>query len=205
MCSITESELNMAAILCEQLEEMGAFNGACYEEIEEAFPNIDTNSGCTRKCFMMEELPGWVIKVCFSDMKFDYCKREVENYKAAVEAGLEFYFASTYKVYECADGRWVTVQEELDVNEEAISDSLYNHMRSSMDPDDYENEDDFNSSIWDTIVDMSDEERVEILVGYDEELMDFICDHHINDLHEGNWGRAGNNDLVIMDFAGYGF
>ena len=121
MRSLTKTELVLAQNICERFEEIGMFdseNG--YDEPEEYYDNVDCYTGATRMCFITDELPGWVIKVNFKGIKFDYCKREAENYADALSKGLEGYFASTYKVYECADGRVVTVQEEVVVDEPEV-------------------------------------------------------------------------------------
>lgn len=206
MRSLTKTELVLAQNICERFEEIGMFdseNG--YDEPEEYYDNVDCYTGATRMCFITDELPGWVIKVNFKGIKFDYCKREAENYADALSKGLEGYFASTYKVYECADGRVVTVQEEVVVDEEAITDSWYEYMRSHLDPEDYDSEEQMNDDVWDAIYDMDDYDRVEAIFGGDRKLHDFLYEHHINDLHDGNWGTSDYSGLVILDFAGYGF
>lgn len=207
MRSLSKSELSIAQSICERFEELGMFD--CEygtDELEEYYDNISYFSGATRMCFITEELPGWVIKVNFKSIKFDYCKREADNYADAEGEGLEQYFASTYRVYECADGRIVTVQEEVTVDEEFITDSWYNYAREHlMNPDDYEDEDHMNDDAWDYIYDMDDYDRVEAIFGGEPELQNFLYEHHINDLHDGNWGESQYSGIVILDFAGYGF
>ena len=77
--------------------------------------------------------------------------------------------------------------------------------------EDIENEDDISDVVWDAIYNMDDYDRVEAVFNGDmmiSKLHRFIRSHRINDLHEGNWGcpvDGDSDELVIMDFAGYGF
>ena len=208
MKTLTKSELNMAALIAERWESIGMFDYDYMMDFEETYDDIQYFNGCTKMCFITDELPGWVFKVTFNNLKFDYCKREADNYADAEAEGLGQYFASTYKVYECADGRAVIVQEELDVDEEAVSDSLYRYAYDTLDPADFETDQEISDSAWDIMYNFDDYERIDALFGgekYIGELQDFIQEHRINDLHEANWGWSQTSGLVMMDFSGYGF
>jgi len=57
-------------------------------------------------------------------------------------------------------------------------------------------------SLLDEVENMSNVERIDLLYG-NAELCQFISDRHINDLHCGNFGLAGDH-YVIIDYSGYG-
>lgn len=206
MRSLTEVEFNMLGNLCAEFEEWGLFE-EFYSETPEY---ISIYEGATRRCFVLDglgNLDSWVIKVDLRHVRNSFNEREVENYHEAIKADLAMYFAATYKVYTCEDGRVVIAQERVTTNEEGITDSFYKYARTNLiNMNDYEDEDHLNDEIWDVIYDMDDYDRVEALFGGDSrirKLHNFLREHNINDLHEGNWGESDYNGMVMIDFAGY--
>lgn len=206
MKTLTNVEYNLAVEICARFEQIGMFEDDKYEFA----PGVEYYCGATRMCYSTDELPGWVIKVDFSGTHFDHTAREAENYKDAVAEGLGDFFASTYKIYECEDGRAVCVQEEVSVDSEAVTDSWYTYTRDNcVDCDDLQealdNGYEESEYVWDVMNEMEDWERVEAIYGFNEKLEKFISSHHINDLHEGNWGESEYSGIIMMDYAGYGF
>ena len=159
-------------------------------------------NGASKVCLYQDEISEYVIKFGFVGSKKDYCQIECENYRKAVEAGLERYFPYTEEL--CVrDGIHFFIQEKAVCDEEAISSEWFSEMNEAMSDyrDDYESEDEYYSYVWDAVAEMSDEERVNTLYG-DEELLDFLYEMDINDLHEGNFGMIGDR-VVIIDFSGW--
>ena len=169
--------------------------------------------GASKFCIIDEE-SDWVIKISFDcsydvedeDMEVDYCKRELYNYEKACEAGLEKYFATIFKIGEI-DGIEIYLQEKLEANDGTIDDVeqlFYDYVYANDQEyyDEIEDEDDRNSAVWEDIYDMSIGERVEAIFGFIKELIRFIEEYEINDLHSANYGYRGS-ELVIMDYSGW--
>lgn len=192
----------------------GCFNDFCNNAAEYAEKNhLSFACGASKFCVIDEESE-WVIKISFDcsydvegeDMEVDYCKRELYNYKKACGAGLEKYFAAIFKIGE-VDGVEIYLQEKLEVNDSVEDDvnQIFCDYVHSLDEDYYneiEDEDERNSAIWEGVYDMDEGERIEAIFGYIKELINFIENNDINDLHCGNFGYRGS-ELVIMDYSGW--
>ena len=207
MKKISESTLNWAAHRFYELVELGVI------ECEDRYDNdisgylpddVQFFSGASRMCFQFDEIADWIIKVDFSYQK-GYCKKELENYRDAVTAGLDEYFAATYKLTELDDGRIVIIQEAATVDEEAVS-STWNEY--AMNDDYYSDEDKADPCYLECYMyDMDDCGRLYATLGDIKnfnELDEFCMNHQINDLHENNWGINDKGAFIIIDFAGYG-
>jgi hypothetical protein len=96
------------------------------------------------------------------------------------------------------DGRDYYIQERAECDEDAISSECYNQICSSYEEDGNECSPEW---VWDEVDGLDDDERVNLLF-HNSELIDFLYEHEINDLHEGNFGRI-NGNFVIIDFSGY--
>ena len=155
------------------------------------------SSGCTKACIWHDDLVDWVIKVGFVDGKLDYAALEYENYCLAVEAGLAHYFPETVFIGEF-DGRAFYAQRMCECDEDQISSEWFECLR-----DRYEEwgEEYDSDSIWNEVDDLEDDERIDLFFG-DEELIDFLRERRINDLHGGNFGYRGGCK-VIIDFSGF--
>lgn len=133
-------------------------------------------------------------------IKFDYygsqsyCKMEAENYADAVRAGVELYFAETRIITE-VDGIVFTIQEQCICDENEVYNSAHRYVEETNSGDLSEND------IWDEVYYMCDNGCLYEIFD-DEALRSFICCHHINDLHQGNFGFIGNR-LVMTDFSGF--
>lgn len=172
-----------------------------FDEIFEEFPGAFF-TGCTKMVFVLDNLENWVIKIDLGEKP--YCQREADNYTAAVKENLAEYFAATFFFAE-VEGVKFYIQELVDCHDDfgddlscEISEICFDHFKESSS---YESDDE----IWDAVGNMNDIERVFALMPYASPyLKEFISCHEINDLHTGNFGRRGN-DYVIMDFSGFGW
>ena len=204
---MTSCEREITATLIEALVEYGMNShldsyGKCslrdwYENNGLAYAGYSMSSGCTKACIMHDDLIDWVIKVGFVDGKLDYAALEYENYCLAVEAGLSFYFPETVYIGEFG-GRAFYAQRMCDCDEDQISSEWFECLC-----DRYEEcgEDYDSDSIWNEVDDLEDDERVDLFFG-DEELIEFLRERRINDLHGGNFGYRGGCK-VIIDFSGF--
>ena len=135
----------------------------------------------------------YVIKFDYYGSK-SYCKMEAENYADAVEAGLGIYFAETRVITE-VDGIVFTIQEQCVCDEGEVYDSAHRYVKET------NGEDLSEDDIWDE-VDYLCEHGLLYRIFDDEALRSFICCHHINDLHQGNFGFIGER-LVMTDYSGF--
>ena len=156
------------------------------------------SSGVTKVCIGHSDLCGWVIKVGYTEnVSKDYATYEYEVYCAAEEAGLARYFPKTLylgKFY----GRPFYIQQEAQCDKDQITSDWYERLRDQYDEDGEEYDDD---AIWYDIDNMQTEDKAMLCFG-DDELCDFLNEHEVGDLHEGNFGYIGDC-LVIVDFSGY--
>lgn len=154
-------------------------------------------SGATKFCFSHPDLPGWIIKIGYDGLARDYMEREYENYLAAKNCGLEHFFPVTAYVGEI-QGYSCYAQQEVECCEEDVRSGWYEELRERfvMSGDEFE-----ESDVWDEVDWLEDEERVNLLF-HNEELIRFLRERNINDLHEGNFGYIGCC-AVIIDFSGW--
>ena len=154
--------------------------------------------GATKLCIEHEDLCDWVIKVGYSrGVKLDYAALEYENYCHACDEGFERYFPETVYLGEFG-GRAFYLQEYADCNETHVSSEWYNRIRDSYEEDGEEYSED---QIWDDLDCMDDDQKA-FLSFRDSALCNFLYNHNITDLHEGNFGYIGDH-MVIVDFSGY--
>ena len=142
----------------------------------------------------------WVIKFTIPNEDRDMCAREYENYVLAKEAGLAYYFAEM-KFLTAIGGINFYAQEMVECDESvdnSLSEKLARHYESIGEKP----EEGVEWELLDEVENMSAVERVDLLYG-DAELCRFIEDRHINDLHCGNFGIAGDR-YVMIDYSGFG-
>ena len=204
---LTSYEREAAIALIEALvdygmnEHLDSYGKKClrdwYENNHLSRVGYSMSAGCTKACIMHDDLVDWVIKVGFVDGKLDYAALEYENYCLAVEAGLGFYFPETVYIGEFG-GRAFYAQRMCECDEDQISSEWFECLR-----DRYEEwgEEYDSDSIWNEVDDLEDDERVDLFFE-DEELIDFLRERRINDLHGGNFGYRGGCK-VIIDFSGF--
>lgn len=194
--------------LCDWLEK---YDGWLNKQSFEIF------RGETKICIVDEENEDWVFKIGFirkTNPKYveyntadDYCKREANYYAEAQVVGLERYFAASFKVGEC-EGVEIFAQERTDNDEDLIKEYFVDYVKSSYNYDRsaFESDEDYSQALEDDASDLEGEERIHAVFGESEEieeLIEFIDDHEINDLHSGNWGKTKDGRIVMFDYSGY--
>lgn len=156
------------------------------------------SGGASKICIWHDDLANWVIKVGYtSGVKMDYAAKEYENYCLAEEAGLAHYFPKTIYLGEFG-GRPYYLQEWAECDESQVSSTWWERLRDQHEEEGDEYEEDW---LWDEICDMDDDQKAYLSFG-DNELCQFLWDHRIGDLHEGNFGYVGGR-MVIVDFSGW--
>lgn len=154
--------------------------------------------GCSKFCIYHPFFGDYVVK--FSTESFDYCEREYKNYWAAVYNHFEEYFPYTIFLGNL-NGINLYLQEKAICDSQAVSDMWYSKVYDGYWSEEEAIEASNTGEIWNIIDDLDDSERIEII--YDNsDLIDFLDEYRINDLHEGNFGYIGER-LVIIDFSGY--
>lgn len=154
--------------------------------------------GMTKLCIGKSDLHDWVIKVAFNGYE-RYSANEYEVYRAAEEAGFSHYFPETIYLCERA-GKIFYLQKEALCQEESITSDWYERLREIYEEKKLEYDED---DLYEKVDNLEDEERV-MLSFNDLAFWNFLKQHHVNDLHEGNFGYIDGH-LVIIDFGGYGW
>lgn len=176
------------------------------------------DKGETKGCIFWNE-SDWVIKVSFDrstnlemvndGRDFDFCYRELKNYRKACDAGLGQYFAAMYQI-GAIDGVEIYLQERTEANDEKFEDIFFSYAEENYysDEETFKDEDERRSLAWSYSEDMDDDERVRAIYrdvdGEEvEKLINFIINNEINDLHCGNWGYTYSGKAVVFDYSGY--
>lgn len=176
--------------------------------------NLSLYKGETKVCIVDEELEDWVIKIGIRrkpslepKVGIDYMGLEAAYYEEAKKNNLGEFFAETYIIGRTHNVD-IALQEFACPNEAKISDCFFDYVKNTYgySPEDYEDEDEYFSMVTSAEEDMDTEERVQAIFGDNaayKDLIAFIEEKEINDLHSGNWGITGNGEVVIFDFSGY--
>lgn len=170
-------------------------------------------NGETKVCIIDAHLEDWVIKIGIRQNPqswaryMDYMVLEAEYYEEAKNAHLEGFFAETYKIGKIEDVD-IILQEFACPDENKISDFFFTYAKSTIEysPEEYESEDEYLDAVSCIEEEMDTEERVKAIFGERAEyndLIEFIEENEINDLHSGNWGTTKDGRVVIFDFSGY--
>lgn len=171
--------------------------------------HCETFCGVTRTVFVFDDLD-WVIKINFiNPLMDDYNYLEYSHFQSAIKAGLEKYFAAMWYVDEI-DGICIYAQEKVNVDEDSVSSSFFEYTlenyynQASKNEDGEWTEDQVNEAAWDESYTLENEDRIYAMItdGMANELISFIQENDINDLHSGNWGYRGD-EPVLIDYAGY--
>lgn len=149
------------------------------------------------KLVIVDEDNDWVLKIPFCDKSRDYCAVEAENYKKAVEAGVEEPFAACYFLMEY-EGAPCYVMEKINCDEQAVESDFLDKLSGQMSED--EISDCLGSMDTDEILDQLLEFYYE--AGFLQKINAFLSVNSINDLHTGNLGYRGDK-LVLVDYSGY--
>jgi hypothetical protein len=156
------------------------------------------SGGATKACISHTDLTDWVIKVGYKEqVACNYAALEYNNYCLAEEAGLAIYFPVMIYLGEFA-GVPFYLQQMAECYEDQVSYDWYERLRDQYEEAGQEYDDD---TLWCTIDCMDDDEKA-YMCFHDPKLVDFLSDHRIGDLHEGNFGYIGDR-MVIVDFSGW--
>lgn len=185
---------------------------------EHSFPCwIGINGGATRFCIWDRENPEYIYKSnkCING-DVDYCKQEYDVYLTAKEHDLEKYFAWIAPAYEIKGHCFYAMEfcnVDGDAIEERISDTITHEICNACDYDIKDLTSAQCAELDEALecnYDIHDENAVfDYLAvsywGYDEtnQVRDFLDDIGIHDCHPGNWGWTQENNLVLIDYAGY--
>lgn len=163
-------------------------------------------AGVTKIVLVSKLLSDWIIKIPFLyedgyTKKRDYCRLEAHNYERAVLNGLEDYFAGEFFFkYFC--GIPIYIQERVDCDPERVSSTL--ESEGNWDSHCYWRTTNGNTYFDSSAAnDMDDEDRLVSIYGENWDLIRFLNDNSINDLHCGNFGITKDNRLIIIDYSGY--
>ena len=184
------------------------FSGS-YEDVDDVFDDFSLYelgfqlwSGATKFCIYHKNFDNFVVKVTSKTEAFDWCEREYTNYLAAVERGLGEFFPYTDFLGEFGDTKFF-IQEYCECDEDSVFSILYSKVEEDYPRDENESDAEYQESIYQSVDDLEDDMRVVYIFGLNEELLDFLGDYCINDLHSGNFGWLEGH-YVIIDFSGYG-
>ena len=205
---LTYNEREIAISIVEALVEYGITdhlvqygqNGIenWFEEMRLGSMGFWASAGATKTCIAHSDLDNWVVKVGHTEkVAKDYAKVEYENYCSAVLCGFEHYFPETLFLGEY-NGQCFYLQQYAECSEDSITSEWYDRLRDQYEEDGEEYDCDF---LWNEVYNLDDDEKAMLMFG-DVALCEFLSDHRIGDLHEGNFGYIGGR-CVIVDFSGY--
>lgn len=178
--------------------------------------NLEMMSGATKVCIVADGLD-WVIKFSFirethphyveTESTENYCEREARYFQIAQKRHLDKYLAATYEVGEIA-GVKMFLQERAEPDTDKIDMICQtyiedNSLNFGIDRESYDSDEAFQEAVSDSASWMEEEDRICAIVGECDELIDFIDEFEINDLHSGNWGTTSDGRIVIFDYSGY--
>lgn len=173
-------------------------------------------AGCSKIVIVTELLQNWVLKFD-KNLGSPAWRRnvraedEVEYYKDAVAANVSEYFPASI-LHRFNDDFDCVIQERAICNEDRFSnefysyaETVYNSWQENCEDENEDSEYDRTDRICDIKDELSDEERLCAIFGNKcGNLIEFVEQHHINDLHEGNYGvSVVDHRTVIIDFCGY--
>ena len=175
---------------------------------------IDLDFGCTRVVFFpVSEYPDFVVKFDLNQdhsSSPDFCGLEAQLYGKAVAANVSRFFAET--IY---GGEWEGItyylQEYAPNDSEKLRESVIRNYADDVEDameyfanngEDNPSEDDIWSYYSEMVDDMDSEDKVIEVLGYDAELLSFLSENQIDDLHFGNYGES-ERGWIIIDFCGY--
>lgn len=167
--------------------------------------NLSLDSGETKACIFYDS-EDWVIKIGFQRAGHtDFCQLEASYYEKACCNNLQNYFATTVSA-GFVDGVEVFLQEKVYVDEDRVSDKIYSYVAAQYPKEDWPDEEDREDRIASSVEYCDDDDIVIATLGEVDDmndLLDFLYEHDINDLHSGNWGMTDDGRMVMIDFSGY--
>lgn len=165
---------------------------------------FDVNFDGISKCVVIFDDSNYVIKISRTPNK-DYCLLEAENYKKAINLGLDPYFAKTF-FFKNVDGINLFLQEKVEISDYHIEDDfiLYAEKHYPRDEMIYDiNE--YYDVLCDIVSDFDTKSSLRAVFGesYEtDELISFCEKNNINDMHYNNLGFK-NGFPIIIDFSGF--
>lgn len=167
--------------------------------------NFSIESGTYRYTFVFDDCD-WVLKIPrkIGEHNYNDCEIEVMVYKLAEKYGLHHFFAPAAKLvsFNCSFGEIpIYVMKKVVIDEDRVSDHFYSlYDEDSEDEEDvsewYENNFDEIDATMQAFVDYYGGAEADIL-------QNFLNNIHINDIHSGNVGYDEDDNLIIIDYAGY--
>lgn len=167
--------------------------------------NFSVESGTYRYTFIFDDCD-WVLKIPrkIGERNYNDCEIEVLVYKLAQKYGLHHFFAPAAQLvsFNCSLGEIpIYVMKKVVVDEDRVSDHFY-----SLYDGESEDEDDVNEWYADNFdeIDATMQAFVDYYGGAEaDNLQNFLNNIHINDIHSGNVGYDEDDNLIIIDYAGY--
>lgn len=191
MISLTEKQLNIITDYCQNFSDssLGWYE---FEDVMVDNEDVKLANGATKGVFIFPD-NDYVFKVELDD---NSCQREEEIYEEAEEAGLERFFAKTV-LYMIINGVEIYAQPKL-ITPEDDKDETVDLSPAALEL--LNSCDDWNGLCENTLFE-------EFYITYDisllEQLIDFINNNNINDLHSNNIGYTVKNEPVFIDYGGY--
>lgn len=167
--------------------------------------HFSVESGTYRYTFVFDDCD-WVLKIPRKIGNYNYndCEIEVLVYKLAQKYGLHHFFAPAAQLvsFNCSLGEIpIYVMKKVVVDEDRVSDHFY-----SLYDGESEDEDDVDEWYADNFdeIDATMQAFVDYYGGAEaDNLQNFLNNIHINDIHSGNVGYDEDDNLIIIDYAGY--
>ena len=167
--------------------------------------NFSVEFGTYRYTFIFDDCD-WVLKIPrkIGEHNYNDCEIEVMVYKLAEKYGINHFFAPAAQLasFNCSLGEIpIYVMKKVVVDEDRVSDHFYSlYDEDSEDEEDvsewYENNFDEIDATMQAFVDYYGGAEADIL-------QNFLNKVDINDIHSGNVGYDEDDNLIIIDYAGY--
>ena len=191
MICLTEEQLNIITDYCLNFSEssLGWYE---FEDVMVDNEDVKLENGATKGVFIFPD-NDYVFKI---ELGSGCCKREEEIYEEAEEAGLQRFFAKSV-LYDVINGVEIYAQPKL-IIPEYDKDETVDLSPAALEL--LDSCDDCNGLCENTLFE-------EFYITYDisllEQLIDFINNNNINDLHSNNIGYTVKNEPVFIDYGGY--
>lgn len=215
--NLSKSERKAIGLALVWLENGGFFN-ALRESTYEVHDWINAHSkeahkhgysfswGQTKYVIVIASID-WVLKIndprSVAHRDRDFVNVEAEVYAEALKRNLQEYFAQTY-YYVTVDEFDVILQQRVYVDGDYFYNIFCDYVAGSLDPNDYENEDDFNDAVSEDVGDLDASEELHAVFGnFPKALLDLVKDYDLNDFHNENFGLLEGEEPVLIDFCGY--
>lgn len=188
-----------------------------FADIEDELSNNNTENlqffyGISKGVIYAPGMPQYVIKIPFlSNWGEDYCRIEVAMYQEAKKENLErFFAASDFLMYYGADQLPVYIMEYMRVNGDYIDKSGEEILTSrskdvgEVKSSDFESDEPPTGRSTDKCIDDLTEAYLSSILPEDDfkELVDFLEELSINDIHSNNVGFREDHSVGLIDYSG---